>query len=1468
MRRNLLWAPSHLRLLVVPVTARLPRLLATGLLALTSWAARAQTPIFTETFEGATSGFTAVNGTQTNQWVVGTAGGNGPTTAGTRAAYISNDAGVTNAYTLTTTAVTHLYRDVAFPAGQSVALVSFDWKAGGESTYDYLRVQVAPTTYTPIAGAQPAGTGITVAAQLNLQGSFGRSTVVLPASVAGTTHRLIFTWTNDDGGGVQPPVAIDNVSVISRVANPLSGAYTINSTLPTTGTNFASFTDAAERLNQDGVSGPTTFAVTGGPYTEQFLLNQIPGSSATNTVVVNGGGRTIRFASTNTNQRAVVQLNGTDYTTISNLVIDATGGTGAPGTYGYGVLLTNAADNDRIANCTINADINTTSTNFAGIVVNGSTASAATTGNSANNMVLEGNTVNGGYYGLSLFGASTTALNTGNIIRNNNFRDFYFYGIYTGYQDGAQFIGNDISRPLRTNPNAFYGLYTFGGSRSQAIEKNRLHDPFTGNSTSTNVFYGLYIVTSTGASATTPNDLVNNTFYNLNGNGLQYLIYNSGAVYSRIYNNTLLSDDQTATTSAVTYGIYNTGTNTDVRNNIVSISRTGAGLKFGLYYTVATTSNYNDLYTPTGSVGYYNAAFATLANWQTANSAAFDQNSVSLNPLFVAPTTGNLTPDNVLLNNIGTPLARVTEDITGAARGAAPDPGAYEFAPVATDVAPAVLLSPAASASCFGPAEAVTVQLRNAGTAALNFATNAATVIVVATVPGGTTQTFTTTVNTGTLASGATQSVTLPGTINMVALGTYSFAVTATVAGDGNAGNNTLTVTRTAILPVAGTLAASVTSFCGSGSTTLTLAGSAGGNIQYQSSPDNVTFTDVTGATAAAYTTPVLTGTTYYRVRATCNANAVTSNTVIITVNNPVISAAPSPLSACAGGTASLSATVPAGVNVRYFAAATGGTALGTGNPYVTPALTANTTYYAEAFAATTSVAGLVDNGTPNGTFSQSTFTDYPLGFAVTQAGTLASVDVYPSAAGSLTVRLYRVSGTQPAGTPTAVTGSDVTVTVTAAQVGTRLTVPVNYTLTTGEYKLSNASGGLGRFSTYTGTYPLTSPSGLLTVRGSYTTVFSTSYANTTYNSFFNLTFVTECVGTARTAIQVNVTPGLVAALPVSTAASCGLTPYTLVGSIAGLATGAVYTSSGTGTFTPNATTLNATYTPSAADVAAGSVTLTLTPTGPTSGCISTGQVVLALATPPVATFSYPTGTYCTGTAATVAPVLATGGVAGTFTASGTGLRIDPVTGIINLATTITSGTYTITNTVTTAGACSSTTATTTITINPGVATPTLTATALPGGGVQLSTNPVGGVQYQFFVNGQPVGPASANFSVTVPNVPVNGTYTVVLVVPGGCSSAPSTPVVVTATAVARRNGLSLRIYPNPTSTGELTLELNGAKAHASELTVLNSLGQVVYGGIVPAGTAALHLPNLAAGLYTFQVRTTEGILTQRVVCE
>src|SRR5438034_2297574 len=58
----------------------------------------------------------------------------------------------------------------------------------------------------------------------------------------------------------------------------------------------------------------------------------------------------------------------------------------------------------------------------------------------------------------------------------------------------------------------------------------------------------------------------------------------------------------------------------------------------------------------------------------------------------------------------------------------------------------------------------------------------------------------------------------------------------------------------------------------------------------------------------------------------------------------------------------------------------------------------------------------------------------------------------------------------------------------------------------------------------------------------------------------------------------------------------------TLAGSVGGAASSGSW-SGGSGTFSPNNTTLNATYGPSAAEITAGTVTLTLTSNDPPGPC-------------------------------------------------------------------------------------------------------------------------------------------------------------------------------------------------------------------------------------------------------------------------
>ena len=93
----------------------------------------------------------------------------------------------------------------------------------------------------------------------------------------------------------------------------------------------------------------------------------------------------------------------------------------------------------------------------------------------------------------------------------------------------------------------------------------------------------------------------------------------------------------------------------------------------------------------------------------------------------------------------------------------------------------------------------------------------------------------------------------------------------------------------------------------------------------------------------------------------------------------------------------------------------------------------------------------------------------------------------------------------------------------------------------------------------------------------------------------------------------------------------------------------------GSGTFTPNATTLNATYTPAAADASTGSVTLTLTSTGQPGPCAASAQVVVTI--PAAATASAGGNqTICSGhSTAGLGGTVGGGATGGMWSSSGAG---------------------------------------------------------------------------------------------------------------------------------------------------------------------------------------------------------------------
>ncbi len=186
-------------------------------------------------FENATStlaanGWTAVNDGN-NYWVVGTATSN----SGTKSAYISTN-GTNNDYNNNSARVSHFYRDVTFPAGQTCITLSFNWKGRGESCCDFLKVYLVPTGTTPSAGTELVSGQIGVT--YNNQNTWQTATIIIPAANAGSTKRIVFSWKNDNNTGNTPPAAVDNISLVSDTPPSGTAPFTTNFETSCTGWNL------------------------------------------------------------------------------------------------------------------------------------------------------------------------------------------------------------------------------------------------------------------------------------------------------------------------------------------------------------------------------------------------------------------------------------------------------------------------------------------------------------------------------------------------------------------------------------------------------------------------------------------------------------------------------------------------------------------------------------------------------------------------------------------------------------------------------------------------------------------------------------------------------------------------------------------------------------------------------------------------------------------------------------------------------------------------------------------------------------------------------------------------------------------------------------------------------------------------------------------------------------------------------
>jgi Ig-like domain CHU_C associated/GEVED domain/SprB repeat len=193
--------------------------------------------------------------------------------------------------------------------------------------------------------------------------------------------------------------------------------------------------------------------------------------------------------------------------------------------------------------------------------------------------------------------------------------------------------------------------------------------------------------------------------------------------------------------------------------------------------------------------------------------------------------------------------------------------------------------------------------------------------------------------------------------------GAKSLVLTVTDPSNGCQATATLnfTISGTPQAPLIAT--ASNTAVCNSATVTIVASGTTG-SYQWESSPDNSSWSDVVGETNDTLII-LVNADVYFRVKATCTNDAF-SNSIFFDVTAPALPVGTG-ATVCGQGNVSLSATVDPGLFDVWYTAPTGGTFLQVGSP-LNVFVNTTTTYWVAASVAPIGAPGPPPTGYPAST--------------------------------------------------------------------------------------------------------------------------------------------------------------------------------------------------------------------------------------------------------------------------------------------------------------------------------------------------------------------------------------------------------------------------------------------------------------------------------------------------------------------
>lgn len=699
------------------------------------------------------------------------------------------------------------------------------------------------------------------------------------------------------------------------------------STGTATGT-FTTLNAAFTAINAGTHKGAIVITINGNttePATPVPLLKSGPTSDYTSILIKPSGNVTINSAASPATNRGIIELAGADNVTIDgddpltagdrNLSIVAatttTAGIACIRLSSNSTTGTDGAINNTIKNCII-------------------TGSKSAVNNTAINYGIQFSN------GVSTSSSSTGAYgNINTTIENNQVTrahyGIYMYGASTSYYNtGLVIKKNTVGSSTPTSIVGQYGIYlsyTSNGTTGKAIVEDndiQVGDPgTTGYSVS---LYGIFLTTGANGTIIRNNNIHDVKNQSSGGWGAHGISIQAAISNVEIYNNFIRDIvgskySTSLSTSYLNYGIYisSGATNLKINHNTIVLNQpntTGSTNNHVSSCILITTASaiisqfYNNILV--NNQGSYTSGAYCLVTYGNANisSAAMNNNN------YYANTSGNIGYYN------STAHASLTSWQTATGKDAL---SLNEIPPFTS------------TTDLHIPANAITL-LESAGAAVAS-----------------------TSINTD--IDGETR----PG------ISTWGFGTAPDIGADEFNGK----VVYTCLTPTPGNTTATSNNLCYGKSTTLGMQNPTPGtgvSYQWQSSTDNITYTNITNAFSPTYsTTP--TEALWYRCRVKCLAgpdsaysapvNVVFANNILTSTNG----------TRCGSGPVTLQSTATAGTTINWYATPNGGQIVGTNSPFTTPSLTTSTNFYV---ASEIIAPGEATIGTGNTTMSGTGSSPFP----------------------------------------------------------------------------------------------------------------------------------------------------------------------------------------------------------------------------------------------------------------------------------------------------------------------------------------------------------------------------------------------------------------------------------------------------------------------------------------------------------